>query len=97
MIAKKVDVRFDIIWRSAANMDTILATAMHTFQEPPPGPLHDLAVAYETDLDGIAAAAKPGDKLLLKFSVPTGDRDGNFTPNGDGPLAGGRFPNLTLP
>jgi hypothetical protein len=90
-------VRFDVIWRDAASKDTVLATATHIFQERPAGPAHDDAVAYETDLTGIAAPARPGDKLILKFSVVAGDPDGNYTPNGDGPTANGRYPNLTLP
>ena len=93
----RVDVRFEVIWRKAAGGDTVLATAMHTFEQRPAGPGQYDAVAFETDMTGIAAAASPGDRLVLKFSVPTGDAGGNYTPNGDGPLAKGRYPNLTLP
>jgi hypothetical protein len=75
----------------------VLATATHTFMERPAGPTHDDAIAFETDMTGIAADARPGDLLVLKFSVTSGDPMGNFTPNGDGPTANGRYPNLTLP
>ena len=90
-----MNVRFDIIWRHD-KMDTVLATDTHTFTEPPAPNQFD-AVAYETDLQGAAADAKPGDVLVLKFTVASGDPDGNYTPNGDGPSAKGRYPNLTLP
>jgi hypothetical protein len=92
-----VDVRFDVIWRDAARRDTVLATAAHTFVERPAGPTQNDAVAFETDMTGLAADARPGDQLVLKFSVVGGDPAGNYTPNGDGPLAQGRYPNLTLP
>jgi hypothetical protein len=97
LIAKRVDVRFDIIWRNAQKVDTVLATAMHTFEERPAGDAHYDAVAYETDLPGIAANAKAGDLLVLRFSVVSGEPEGNYTPNGDGPFAKGRYPSLTLP
>jgi hypothetical protein len=96
-------VRYDVIWRNAAKAppaamtDTVLATAMHTFDERPPGPNHDEAVAFETDMTGIAAGARAGDLLVLKFSVTAGDPACNYTPNGDGPQAKGRYPSLTLP
>jgi hypothetical protein len=92
-----VDVRFDVIWRDAARRDVVLATAMHTFNERPAGANQTDAIAFETDMTGIAADARPGDLLILKFSVVSGDPAGNYTPNGDGPLAKGRYPNLTLP
>ena len=92
-----MDVRFDVIWRDAAATDTVLATVTHTFVERPVGPTQYNAVAFETDLTGIAAAARPGDRLVLKFTVIAGDPTGNYTPNGDGPAASGRYPNLTLP
>jgi len=93
----KVDVRYDIIWRDAAKKDTVLASTMHTFQARPPGPGQSDAILFEADLPGVAAAARAGDLLVFKFSVPTGDANGNFTPNGDGPFAKGRFPSITLP
>jgi hypothetical protein len=97
LIMGTVDVRFDIIWRTAAKKDTVLAMVTHTFAERPAGPTQGDAVAFETDLAGIAADARAGDELLLKFTVTRGPDDGNYTPNGDGPFAKGRYPNLTLP
>jgi hypothetical protein len=97
LIRNTVNVRFEVIWRDSAQRDTVLASAMNTFRQRPPGPNQSDAVAYETDMDGIAADARAGDRLVLKFSVVSGDDGGNYTPNGDGPLVGGRYPNLTLP
>jgi hypothetical protein len=97
LIARTVDVQFDVLWRNSTGRDLVLATARHTFAEPPAGPAHDDAVPFETDMAGVAAAAKAGDKLVLKFSVTGGDPAGNYTPNGDGPQAKGRYPSLTLP
>jgi hypothetical protein len=92
-----VDVRFEIVWRDSTGRETVLASAMHTFVGRPAGPNQYDAIAFETDLSGIAAAARPGDLLLLRFTVPSGDNGGNYTPNGDGPLAKGRYPSITLP
>jgi hypothetical protein len=97
LIRGRVDVRFDLIWRKPPKVDTVVATAMHTFAELPAGAGHDDAVPFETDVAGAAAPARPGDLLVLKFSVTGGPADGNYTPNGDGPQAKGRYPNLTLP
>lgn len=90
-------MRYEILWRVTGRPDTVLASTMHTFNERPAGPNQQDAIPFEADLDAPAAPARPGDKLVLRFSVPTGDPDGNFTPNGDGPFAKGRYPNLTLP
>jgi len=82
-------VRFDILWRGAAG-NAVLATVTHTF-EPGRG------VPFETDLQGTAAAAQPGDALVLVFSTVGGDAGATYTPNGDGALVGARIPSLTLP
>jgi hypothetical protein len=92
-----VNVRFDIIWKDAADKETVLATAMHTFTERPPGPSQYDAIAFETDLTGLAAPATPGDLLILRFTVVSGDPGSNYTPNGDGPAAKGRYPSIILP
>jgi hypothetical protein len=97
LISKQMDVRFDIIWRDVARRDTVLATVTHTFAERPVGATHDDAVAFEADVNGIAADARSGDQLVLSFTVIGGDPAGNYTPNGDGPAANGRYPNLMLP
>ena len=90
-ISQSVGVRFDIIWRrSAPGSDVVLASVTHTF--PPGG-----GVQFDTDVEGIAAAAAPGDLLVLRFSTVSGASGANYTPNGDGALVGARVPSLTLP
>ena len=86
-------VRFDVLWQTGSGASTVLATTTHTFN-PPGGsnPYH--AAAFETDLLGVAAPAAPGDVLILRFTTTGG---ASYTPNGDGALASGRDPNLTLP
>lgn len=97
MMTKSVAVRFDIIWRTAAKTDTVLATVTHTFDANPPGPGQLNAVKFETDLTGIAAPATPGELLVLKFNTVGGSTGAFYIPNGDGALVKGRIPNLTLP
>jgi hypothetical protein len=91
-ISGPVTERFDILWRSGAG-DTMLATATNAFA-PLPSPHQFDAVPFETDVTGTAAAAAPGDKLVLRFTTVAG---GFYTPNGDGALVNGRYPSLTLP
>jgi hypothetical protein len=95
-IVRTVQVRFDIVWRTAAGASTQLATVMHTFN-PPTGSNPYSVVPFETDLTGMAAPAAPGDALVLRFTTVGGDTGASYTPNGDGALAGGSDPNLTLP
>jgi hypothetical protein len=90
-------VRYEIIWRDAAARETVLASTTHVFEGRPPGPTQNDAIAFDADLPGLAAPARPGDLLILRFSVPTGSSGANYTPNGDGPFAKGRYPSLTLP
>jgi hypothetical protein len=92
-----VNVRYEIIWRDSGARETVLASTMHTFVGRPAGPTQYDAHAFEADLTGVAAPARPGDLLILRFSVPSGDPDANYTPNGDGPAAKGRYPSITLP
>ena len=40
--------------------------------------------------------SRRGRKAFIPF-VTAGDPDCNYTPNGDGPQAKGRYPSLTLP
>lgn len=88
-----VTVRFDILWRPAAGGQTVLATATHTF----PAPATYTAVRFATDIDGIAADAAPGDRLVLRFNVIDGGTGAYYIPNGDGEAVNGETVNLTLP
>jgi hypothetical protein len=88
-ISSTVTMQFDIIWRHGT--DTVLATTTHTF---PPGSGGFSVSTFTTNLTGTAAAAQAGDQLVLRFTWMSG---GTYIPNGDGTMAGGRDPNLTLP
>jgi hypothetical protein len=96
-ITESVDVQFDIVWRTSGGVETVLATTTHTFDPRPSGPNQYDAVLFETDLTGLAAPAAPGDSLVLRFTTIGGSPSAFYVPNGDGSLANGRDPNLTLP
>jgi hypothetical protein len=83
-------VRFDIVWRTAGGVETVVASTTHTFAA-------GRGVQFDTDLAGIAAPATPGDKLILRFTTVGGGALASYTPNGDGALVGARVPSLTLP
>jgi hypothetical protein len=87
------DVTFEILWRDASG-DHRLATFMHHFEPLPTG---YLAQAYEDDAAGVAAPAKAGDLLVLRFKATATTTGLVYIPNGDGAKAMGRIPNLTLP
>jgi hypothetical protein len=87
-------VRFDIVWRGTGG-DTVLATVTHDFEPHGDGSLN--AILFETDLQGIAAPAVPGDQLVLRFTTVSGPTGAYYIPNGDGALVNGRTVNLTLP
>ncbi len=86
-------MRFDIIWRVVSG-DTVLATVTYTFDPVAAG---SSTVLFDADLPAPAVPAAPGDLLVLRFSTVGGAADTYYAPNGDGSLAGGRDPNLTLP
>ena len=95
IISETVDVTFEVIWRTAAGADTVLATFEHRF-EPLPNSSFD-ATPYEADATGIAAAAVSGDRLILRITGRNSTENMAYVPNGDGFLTDGRIPNLTLP
>lgn len=97
----KMRVRFEVrVRRSTASDDSadqILFTVENVFVRDPVSPLS--AVRFQTQVDGLAGDAAPGDKLILRF---TGLADGSdigamFIPNSDGALRGGRIPRIQLP
>jgi hypothetical protein len=98
MVLQPVDIRYDVVWRPAADggVETTLATVTHHF-DPPPPPTQFNAVQLETDVPGTAAAAHAGDLLIWRFSGMGSGSGLAFIPNGDGGHAGGRIPSLRLP
>jgi hypothetical protein len=95
IIIASVDVQFDVIWRSGGT-DKTLVSFTHHFDKQPTG--FD-AVPFEAQADGMAAAASPGDQLVLRFTALTTDPDTPmpYIPNGDGARTNGRIPTLMLP
>lgn len=88
------DVTFTILWRDAGG-DHPIAQVTHHFDPQNSGPL---TMPFDADLDGMAAPAKPGNQLILRFSV-AGKTPPKilYVPNADGAEANGRIPSLTLP
>lgn len=94
VVIRAVDVTFDLVWRRGAT-DTTLATWTQHF-EPLPGGAFD-AQAYEVEQDAPAIDWQSGDQLVFRYSGANTTSAQAFIPNGDGSLANGRIPNITLP
>lgn len=94
IIIRSIDVTFDLIWRRG-DTDMPLATWTHQF-EPLPGGLFQ-AQPYAIDHDTQAIDYQPGDQLVFRYTGGTSTSMQAFIPNGDGALANGRIPNITLP
>jgi FtsP/CotA-like multicopper oxidase with cupredoxin domain len=94
VIIRAVDVTFDLVWRRGA-IDTTLATWTQHF-EPLAGGAFD-AQAYEVAQDAPAIDWQDGDQLVFRFTGANTTSAQAFIPNGDGALANGRIPNITLP
>ena len=93
IIIRSVDVTFDLVWRRGAT-DTTLTTWQKHF-EPLPGSFD--AQAYEVDMTAPAIDFKAGDQLVFRFTGANTSSAEAYIPNGDGKLADGRIPNITLP
>ncbi|HZS39722.1 MAG TPA: hypothetical protein VFF06_22975 [Polyangia bacterium] len=98
IVLESADAQYDVIWRSGAG-DVKLAGFAHHFYVPAgTGQAQFNAVAFEADAPGIAAAARAGDSLVLRFTaLNAAPGTMAFIPNGDGVKAMGRIPSLTLP
>jgi len=97
IVLSSADLTFDVLWRHAGT-DTLLASFRHHF-DPLPGAATGDATPYQADAVGEAAAAAPGDQLVLRLSAEAADAGAQnvFIPNGDGAAAHGELPSLTLP
>lgn len=97
----KMRVRFEVRVRKASisddSADQILFTVENVFVRDPANPLY--AVPFQTQVDGLAGNAEPGDKLILRFTGLAADSDigAMYIPNSDGTLRGGRIPRIQLP
>lgn len=94
IIIRAIDVTFDLVWRHEGG-DTMLATVDQHFEPAPGGALG--AQACDLDLEAPAIDFTPGDQLIFRYSGANSTSMNGFVPNGDGPTAGGRIPNIRLP
>ena len=94
IITEDVDVRFELIWRSAA-ADQVLFSADHHFAL---NPGNFQAQPFETTAMVERVPAAAGDQLVLRYgSVGTSTIAMAYIPNGEGPRANGRIPFVELP
>jgi FtsP/CotA-like multicopper oxidase with cupredoxin domain len=94
VIIRAVDVTFDLVWRRGAT-DTTLATWTQHFEPLASGAFD--AQAYEVEQDAPAIDWQDGDQLVFRYTGANTTSAQAFIPNGDGALAHGRIPNITLP
>lgn len=94
IVIRPIDVTFDLVWRHAGG-DTLLATHTRHFEPLPNGVIG--AQECEVELEAQAIDRAPGDQLIWRYSGANSTTSMAWIPNGDGPLTGGRIPNITLP
>ena len=94
IITSSVDVAFSLIWRRGTT-DTVLATWMKHWDPLPSGGYS--AQAYELDMTAGAIDSGSGDQFVFRYEALNPTAYQQFIPNGDGPISGGRIPNITLP
>lgn len=95
IVIRQIDVTFDFIWRRGSD-DTVLATHSQTFSPLPDGSFK--AQPCELDLDAPAIDFQPGDQFVFRYAGANSTGSSmTWIPNGDGALADGRIPNITLP
>jgi len=93
IIIRSVDVTFDLVWRHEG-ADTLLGTWQQHW-EPLPDGVYE-AQPYEHDVTDAPAVDGTG-QLIFRYTGTNATLDQAFIPNGDGRLANGRIPNITLP
>ncbi len=94
IIIRAVDVTFDLVLRRDG-VDTTLATAMQHFEPLPEGRF--TAQACDIDMDAPAIDFEAGDQFIFRYTGANTTSTNGYIPNGDGHLAEGRIPNITLP
>lgn len=94
IIIRAVDVTFDLVHRRDG-ADTLLATAMQHFEPLPGGAF--TAQACDIDMPAPAVEFLPGDEFIFRYTGANTTSTNGYIPNGDGHLAEGRIPNITLP
>jgi hypothetical protein len=94
IIIEPVDVRFEILWRSASG-DVELAAFTHHFDPLPNGQYTAQAYEQTAEVDEVPAAA--GDLLVFRYSGQSEELPMAYVPNGDGDRVGGRIPYIEIP
>lgn len=94
IIIGPVDVTFTLIWRRGQT-DTNLAQWMRHWDKLADGSYK--AQPYEVDMPAPAIDWQAGDQLVFRYEATNTTTPEAFIPNGDGAIANGRIPNITLP
>ncbi len=94
IVIRAVDVTFELIWRRGTT-DTVIDSWLDHF-DPLPGGVYE-AQAYETDRVGAAIQFETGDQFVFRYTGSNTTSEQAWIPNGDGVMANGRIPNITLP
>lgn len=96
IITAPIDMTFALLLRRDTQVITLAAWSKHW--DPLPSGRYD-AQPYEVDMAVPAIDFQRGDQLVFRYAGngPSNATAESFIPNGDGPNAGGRIPNLTLP
>lgn len=96
-----VTMLFEGRWRRAGaaddRNDVVLWSVQNTFVRDPDPQRAFRAVPFTTQVQGQAAEAAPGDRLVLRFTALRGDSGATFVPNGDGRTTYGSIPRIDLP
>jgi hypothetical protein len=93
IVTAAVDVDFELLWRRGGD-SIVIATWSKHFEPPASG--HD-AQPYEVNKAGPAVAFEDGAQLVFRYSARNTTGTEAWIPNGDGHLAHGRIPSITLP
>ena len=93
IVTASVDVDFDFMWRRGTE-NVVLASWSKHFD---PGAVAHEAQAYEISEKAPAVEFEPGDQLVFQSSARNTSTTFAWILNGDGALANGRIPNISLP
>jgi hypothetical protein len=94
IIIRAVDVTFSLLHRRG-DTDVELGTWMQHF-EPLGGGQFD-AQPCEHDVEAPTISFRDGDQLVFRYQGANTTASMAYIPNGDGAVANGRIPNITLP
>lgn len=93
IVVSSVDVTFELMVRNGGNTLVLAMWAQH-FNPLSTG--YD-AQAYEVDKKAPAIDFAAGDELVFRYTASSTSKVESWIPNGDGKLAHGRVPSITLP